>query len=76
MMHFALNYWGRPLKSFKYEVLNRDGNGSGMVRVEQISARDDTRNFKIYPYPESLADRILYRYPPGTVRISGTHRVY
>ena len=41
----------------------RDGNGSDKVRVEQISARDNTRNYKVYLYPRSLADKILYTYP-------------
>jgi len=56
----------------------RDGNGLNKVRVEQIPARDNTRNYKAYPYPRSLADKSLYSYPypPGTGRISGTHRVF
>ena len=56
----------------------RDGNGLGKVLVEQIPARDNTRNYKVYPYPRSLAGKILYPYPypPGTGRVSGTHRVF
>jgi hypothetical protein len=54
-------------------AMPRDGNGSGMVRVEQIPTRDNTRNSKAYLYPRNLAGKILYPYPypPGTDRVSG-----
>ena len=56
----------------------RDGNGSDKVRVEQISDRDNTRNYKVYLYSRSLAGKILYPYlyPPSTSRVSDTHRVF
>ena len=56
----------------------RDGNGSGKVRVKQISVRDNTRNYKTYSYTRSLVSKILYpySYPPGTGRISDTHQIF
>ena len=59
-------------------VDSRVGNGSGKVRVEQIPARDNTRNYKAYPYSRNLAGKILdpYPYPSSMGRVSGTHRVF
>ena len=54
--------------------MNRDGNKLGKVWVEKISVCDNIRNYKAYPYPRSLAGKILYPYPypPGTGWVSGT----
>ena len=52
-----------PGGTLRVPVTRRDGNGSGKVQVEQIPARDNNRNYKKYPYPRSLTDKILYPYP-------------
>ena len=44
--------------------------GSGKMRVEKISTRDNTQNYKVYLYLRSLASKILYLYPMSTGRIS------
>jgi hypothetical protein len=52
-----------PTKGVQHFGLNRDGNGSGSGRVEQIPARERTRGHSSYPPTSVPAGKISYPCP-------------